>query len=76
MMEEPFLLSDNSLTITFVKCRYVGNIHSQVTEPVLQVVFVSTGAMKVANLIEKRREWFSILGLICSSLSKRWSSAK
>lgn len=37
----------------FVKFRYVGNIHTQVTEPLLQEVFSSTGPVEGCKLIRK-----------------------
>ncbi|PPR96132.1 hypothetical protein GOBAR_AA24537 [Gossypium barbadense] len=38
-------------------CRsvYVGNIHSQVTEPLLQEVFASTGPVEGCKLIRKEK---------------------
>lgn len=35
------------------KCRYVGNIHPQVTETLLQEVFASTGPLEGCKLIRK-----------------------
>lgn len=37
------------------KCRYVGNIHTQVTEPLLQEVFSSTGPVEGCKLIRKEK---------------------
>ena len=37
------------------KCRYVGNIHTQVTEPLLQEVFASTGPVEGCKLIRKEK---------------------
>ncbi|MBA0811602.1 hypothetical protein Gohar_003481, partial [Gossypium harknessii] len=34
-------------------CRYVGNIHTQVTEPLLQEVFASTGPVEGCKLVRK-----------------------
>lgn len=36
-------------------CRYVGNIHPQVTEPLLQEVFSSTGPLEGCKLIRKEK---------------------
>ncbi|PPD67797.1 hypothetical protein GOBAR_DD35326 [Gossypium barbadense] len=35
---------------------YVGNIHSQVTEPLLQEVFASTGPVEGCKLIRKEKQ--------------------
>lgn len=48
--------------ISFCGCRYVGNIHPQVTEPLLQEVFSSTGPLEGCKLIRKEKVWLS-----CSS---------
>lgn len=40
------------------KCRYVGNIHTQVTEPLLQEVFSSTGPVEGCKLIRKEKVMF------------------
>ena len=37
------------------QCRYVGNIHTQVTEPLLQEVFASTGPVEACKLIRKEK---------------------
>lgn len=37
------------------QCRYVGNIHIQVTEPLLQEVFASTGPVEACKLIRKEK---------------------
>lgn len=37
--------------------RYVGNIHPQVTEPLLQEIFSSTGALEGCKLIRKENVW-------------------
>lgn len=51
-----FLLSKLYNSIDFSrKCRYVGNIHTQVTEPLLQEVFASTGPVESCKLIRKER---------------------
>lgn len=36
-------------------CSYVGNVHSQVTEPLLQEVFSSTGPLESCKLIRKEK---------------------
>lgn len=36
-------------------CRYVGNIHPQVTEPLLQEVFASNGLIEGCKLIRKEK---------------------
>lgn len=38
-----------------MQCRYVGNIHPQVTEPLLQEVFASTGPLEGCKLIRKEK---------------------
>ena len=40
------------------KYRYVGNIHPQVTEPLLQEVFSSIGPIEGCKLIRKEKVWF------------------
>ncbi|PIA27599.1 hypothetical protein AQUCO_07600045v1 [Aquilegia coerulea] len=44
-------------------CRsvYVGNIHSQVTEPLLQEVFASTGALEGCKLIRKEKSSYGFV---------------
>lgn len=41
------------------QCRYVGNIHTQVTEPLLQEVFASTGPLEGCKLIRKEKVNFN-----------------
>lgn len=44
----------NKLMFLFMsKCRYVGNIHPNVTEPVLQEVFATAGPLEGCKLIRK-----------------------
>lgn len=50
------------------KCRYVGNIHTQVTEPLLQEVFASTGPVEGCKLIRKEKVKSSIFYLVFSFL--------
>jgi RNA recognition motif-containing protein len=40
------------------KCSYVGNIHPQVTEPLLQELFSSAGALEGCKLIRKEKVSF------------------
>ncbi|TYI93418.1 hypothetical protein E1A91_D02G134600v1 [Gossypium mustelinum] len=47
---------------------YVGNIHSQVTEPLLQEVFASTGPVEGCKLIRKEKVLFSRFSLFLFSL--------
>ena len=51
------------------KCRYVGNIHTQVTEPLLQEVFAGTGPVEACKLIRKDKVYLFLaklcLCLIC-----------
>lgn len=39
----------------YLRCRYVGNVHTQVTEPLLQEVFASTGPVEACKLIRKEK---------------------
>ncbi|XP_022859084.1 oligouridylate-binding protein 1B-like, partial [Olea europaea var. sylvestris] len=43
------------------KCRYVGNIHMQVTEPLLQEVFASTGPVESCKLIRKEKSSYGFI---------------
>lgn len=49
------------------KCRYVGNIHPQVTEPLLQEVFSSTGPLEGCKLIRKDKVEFIFAYFVCLS---------
>lgn len=42
-------------------CRYVGNIHTQVTEPLLQEVFTSTGPVEGCKLIRKEKSSYGFV---------------
>ncbi|RDX88741.1 Oligouridylate-binding protein 1B, partial [Mucuna pruriens] len=44
-------------------CRsvYVGNIHTQVTEPLLQEVFVGTGPVEGCKLIRKEKSFYGLI---------------
>lgn len=44
-----------SITSNRGNCRYVGNIHTQVTEPLLQEVFASTGLVEGCKLVRKEK---------------------
>ncbi|KAH7565623.1 hypothetical protein JRO89_XS09G0236100 [Xanthoceras sorbifolium] len=44
-----------------LKCRYVGNIHSQVTEPLIQEVFSSTGPVEGCKLIRKEKSSYGFI---------------
>lgn len=46
---------------TLMQHRYVGNIHSQVTEPLLQEVFSGTGPLEGCKLIRKEKVCISFL---------------
>ena len=45
----------NSMLTSKVYCRYVGNIHPQVTDPLLREVFTSTGLIEGCKLIKKEK---------------------
>jgi nucleolysin TIA-1/TIAR len=45
------------------KCRYVGNIHPQVTEPLLQEVFATAGPLEGCKLIRKETVIYIVLYL-------------
>lgn len=46
----------NKLVFLFMsKCSYVGNIHPQVTEPLLQEVFATAGPLEGCKLIRKEK---------------------
>jgi len=42
-------------------CRYVGNIHIQVTEPLLQEVFAGTGPVESCKLIRKEKSSYGFV---------------
>ncbi|KAL1166902.1 hypothetical protein V6Z11_A06G228300 [Gossypium hirsutum] len=42
-------------------CRYVGNIHTQVTEPLLQEVFASTGPVEGCKLVRKEKSSYGFI---------------
>ncbi|GKV09788.1 hypothetical protein SLEP1_g21232 [Rubroshorea leprosula] len=48
-------------TCRSVNCRYVGNIHSSVTEPLLQEVFASTGLVEGCKLIRKEKSSYGFI---------------
>ncbi|KAK4480756.1 hypothetical protein RD792_013839 [Penstemon davidsonii] len=48
-------------TCRSVICRYVGNIHIQVTEPLLQEVFASTGPVESCKLIRKDKSSYGFI---------------
>ncbi|XP_057976441.1 oligouridylate-binding protein 1B isoform X2 [Malania oleifera] len=51
-----------SLVSLFLRnCRYVGNIHTQVTEPLLQEVFASTGPVEGCKLIRKEKSSYGFI---------------
>ena len=52
-VSSPFFTILASLSLR--KCRYVGNIHTQVTEPLLQEVFAGTGPVEGCKLIRKEK---------------------
>lgn len=63
-----FLFTCVLLGFSFLRnCRYVGNIHTQVTEPLLQEVFSSTGPVEGCKLIRKDKVVF-LLGNFWLSL--------
>ena len=50
------------VSLSLRKCRYVGNIHTQVTEPLLQEVFAGTGPVEGCKLIRKEKVYlFSLV---------------
>ncbi|XP_047941775.1 oligouridylate-binding protein 1B-like isoform X2 [Salvia hispanica] len=54
------------------KCRYVGNIHTQVTEPLLQEVFASTGPVESCKLVRKEKSSYGFIHYFdrrCASLA-------
>ncbi|GER28365.1 oligouridylate binding protein-like protein [Striga asiatica] len=55
-------LEYEQLGVPKAKCyRYVGNIHIQVTEPLLQEVFASTGPVEVCKLIRKEKSSYGFI---------------
>lgn len=60
-----FLFLNLLVSLFLRKCRFVGNIHPQVTEPLLQEVFSSTGLVEGCKLIRKEKVNFllSLLNL-------------
>ncbi|KAK4487414.1 hypothetical protein RD792_005954 [Penstemon davidsonii] len=47
--------------MVLTECRYVGNIHPQVTEPLLQEVFASTGPLEGCKLIRKDKSSYGFV---------------
>ncbi|KAG9159028.1 hypothetical protein Leryth_018575 [Lithospermum erythrorhizon] len=43
------------------ECRYVGNIHTQVTEPLLQEIFAATGPVESCKLIRKEKSSYGFV---------------
>lgn len=54
------------------KCRYVGNIHPQVTETLLQEVFASTGPLEGCKLIRKDKVGESFFSPMSYVFFKSW----
>ncbi|KAL8537835.1 hypothetical protein ACS0TY_012826 [Phlomoides rotata] len=49
------------ITCNRENCRYVGNIHTQVTEPLLQEVFASTGPVEGCKLVRKEKSSYGFI---------------
>lgn len=52
------------VSLSLRKCRYVGNIHTQVSEPLLQEVFASTGPVEGCKLVRKEKVYSSLCYLV------------
>ena len=59
-----FSLLEFIVLLSLRKCRYVGNIHTQVSEPLLQEVFASTGPVEGCKLVRKEKVYSSLCVLL------------
>ena len=59
-----FSLLEFIVLLSLRKCRYVGNIHTQVSEPLLQEVFASTGPVEGCKLVRKEKVYSSLCRLV------------
>ncbi|KAJ9691894.1 hypothetical protein PVL29_011145 [Vitis rotundifolia] len=49
------------VSLSLRKCRYIGNIHTQVSEPLLQEVFASTGPVEGCKLVRKEKSSYGFI---------------
>jgi len=70
-----FLFLNLLVSLFLRKCRFVGNIHPQVTEPLLQEVFSSTGLVEGCKLIRKEKVNFLLSLLSLSEFSTTKTSS-